>query len=424
MPHTPLVELRLLASPQVRIEGLESPTVPAQPKRLALLAYLAAATPYGFHRRDTLLALLWPEADQEHARSALRKAVHFLRQEIDRDIVVSRGDEELGLASSRLSCDVREFAARLAEDALPEALALYQGDLLQGLFVAGAPEFERWLEEERSRLRSRAAEAAWPLAGRLEQEREVDAATRWGRWAWARAPDDERGVRRLIELLGRLGDRVGALRVYEQFAGRLAREFEAVPSAETVQLVGAVRGGPADRAPAHLPPPALALSPHDRPRQSIAIFPFRIHGDGSAAYLEEGLVDLLSTNLDHAGDLHSIDPHAVLSLVAREGGAHLDPATAGELAGRFGADLYVLGSVVGVAGELRINAALHHRAPGAGSARYFSTSGPGSQLFEMVDELTGKLVKELQSGPGNSNYLNPTRNQPPMTLRLGAEAGF
>jgi len=39
----------------------------AQPKRVALLAYLAAATPRRLHRRDSLLALFWPELDQEHA---------------------------------------------------------------------------------------------------------------------------------------------------------------------------------------------------------------------------------------------------------------------------------------------------------------------------------------------------------------------
>jgi DNA-binding SARP family transcriptional activator len=70
----------------------------AQPKRLALLAYLAAASPYGFHRRDTLLALFWPETDQGHARTALRKALHFFRHELAPAAILSRGDEEIGWA--------------------------------------------------------------------------------------------------------------------------------------------------------------------------------------------------------------------------------------------------------------------------------------------------------------------------------------
>ena len=45
--------------------------IPTQPKRLALLAYLALAQPRGFHRRDTILALFWPELSGEEARRAL-----------------------------------------------------------------------------------------------------------------------------------------------------------------------------------------------------------------------------------------------------------------------------------------------------------------------------------------------------------------
>ena len=51
----------------------------AQPRRAALLVYLALATPRGHHRRDALLALFWPESDVERARNALNQAVHFLR---------------------------------------------------------------------------------------------------------------------------------------------------------------------------------------------------------------------------------------------------------------------------------------------------------------------------------------------------------
>ena len=60
--------------------GAELRSVLAQPKRLALLGYLAAATPPGPQRPDTLLGLFWPELDDEHARNALSKAVHFLRR--------------------------------------------------------------------------------------------------------------------------------------------------------------------------------------------------------------------------------------------------------------------------------------------------------------------------------------------------------
>ena len=413
MPTFPLVELRLLGAPAVRTcAGTEADAVLAQPKRLALLAYLAAATPSGFHRRDTLLALLWPEADQEHARTALRKAIHFLRHELGARAVVNRGDE-IGLVEGNVHCDVVEFDRELASGHLPEALALYRGDLLPGFFVSDAPEFERWLEEERVRLRGEAAGAAWTLARRLEGNGDLDGAARWARWASTLAPDDEPAMRRLMALLGRLGDRGGAMHAHEEFAARLQREYGVTPSVETQALVSAVRAGQGEAAASSLAPSVVPMShaAHDAnaldglpssigSRQYIAIFPFRVHGDGSAAYLREGLVDLLTTNLDHAGTLHSIDPHALLSIVGREAESRLDPTRAGELAQRFGADLYVLGSVVGVAGRLRISAAVHREGPTAASARYLSVSGQADQLFELVDELTAKLVAELHPGHG------------------------
>src|SRR5687768_1834137 len=76
-----------------------------QPKRVALLVYLAVATPRGYHRRDTLLALFWPEKDPGHARNSLRQAVHALREALGADILDSRGPQELGLSWSRFSCD-------------------------------------------------------------------------------------------------------------------------------------------------------------------------------------------------------------------------------------------------------------------------------------------------------------------------------
>ena len=137
----------------------------AQPKRFALLAYLAAAQPRGFHRRDRLVALFWPELDQEHARTALRKAVHGLRAALGEDAIVGRGAEELGLGPERWVSDVAAFDGAMDAGNYAEALRLYRGDLLDGFFISGAPEFEHWLDGERARLRSRAASAAASRSG-------------------------------------------------------------------------------------------------------------------------------------------------------------------------------------------------------------------------------------------------------------------
>ena len=90
-----MILLRLFGTVVLRADdGRELRSVVVQPKRLALLAYLAAA-PGGRHRRDTLLAVFWPDLDSTHARGALNKSLHYLRRSLGENVVVSQGDEEL-----------------------------------------------------------------------------------------------------------------------------------------------------------------------------------------------------------------------------------------------------------------------------------------------------------------------------------------
>jgi len=237
-----MIELRMLGRLSLTgADGREVRGLLGQPRRLALLAYLAAASPQGFHRRDTLLALFWPELDQEHARAALRQALHVVRDALGGDAVTSRGDEEIGLDFAQVSCDVAAFERALRIGQLEEALDLYGGALLEGFFISDAPEFERWLETERGRLQQAAAGGARALAERYESDNDLTRAVRWTRRSIELAPSDEGLVRRLIALLDRQGDRAGALEAYEAFARRVAAEYDAEPAAETRALVAAVR---------------------------------------------------------------------------------------------------------------------------------------------------------------------------------------
>src|SRR4029453_6093599 len=159
-----MIELRTLGALELAsAESNAVGSVLAQPRRAALLCYLALALPRGFHRRDTLFALFWPEYDADQARHALRQAVYFLRHALGATSIRSRGDEELALAPEEVRCDVWSFDAAIDEGRPADALALYRGELLTGFHISAAPEFEHWLDQERSRLRQRAGEAWWAL---------------------------------------------------------------------------------------------------------------------------------------------------------------------------------------------------------------------------------------------------------------------
>jgi serine/threonine-protein kinase len=261
-----MIRFRLLGSIDLRDrESQEVQPVLAQPKRLALLAYLAAASPPGPHRRDTLLALFWPELDQEHARNALSQAVHFLRRTLGETALVSRNADELAIDETVVWTDVGAFRAALDGVRTKEALDLYRGDLLPSFFVSDAPGFEQWLERERAALRTRAAAAARLLAEQYEAGKHLTLAVACARRALELSDSDERPLRRLIELLHRAGDRAGAVRAYEAFARRLATEFEIDPAPETVALIERIRSSPSLKErttlePAHGAPSTLPMT--------------------------------------------------------------------------------------------------------------------------------------------------------------------
>jgi DNA-binding SARP family transcriptional activator/TolB-like protein len=257
-----MIELRTLGALELTsADSRAVGSVLAQPRRAALLCYLALALPRGFHRRDTLFALFWPEYDAEQARHALRQSVYILRRALGTKTIVSRGDEELALASDQVFCDVWAFDAAVDQGRAADALALYRGELLAGLHTSAAPDFERWLDEERSRLRQRAAEAGWALAAARERDGDAGGAAEAARGAAALSPTDETALRRLLLLLERLGDRLGAVRAYEAFVWKLQREYELQPSAETQAVVARIRAESGEgqaAAPAHRNGPSAA----------------------------------------------------------------------------------------------------------------------------------------------------------------------
>src|SRR2546422_334208 len=237
-----MIELRLLGRLSLTgADGHEVGTLLGEPRRFPLLACPAAATPPGFHRRNSLLALFWPELDQEHARTALRQALRVLRSALGSGVVVGRGDEDLGLDFGQVWSDVGAFERAIAAGEPLEAMDLYRGPLLEGFFISDAPDFERWLETARARLQDAASRAARALVEQCESRGNLTTAAHWARRAVALTPHDEALLRRLIALLDRHGDRAGALEAYEAFTLKLAEEYAAEPAAETQALVAAVR---------------------------------------------------------------------------------------------------------------------------------------------------------------------------------------
>lgn len=239
------IRFKTLGTIDLRAGDTSLASVLAQPKRLALLAYLACARPAGYRSRDTLLALFWPESDTERARNSLRQALHHLRRGVGDGAITTRGDREVGIDGALVWCDAAAFDAALGDGRLEEALALYAGDFLPGLHVQDAPDAERWLDDERAHRRRAALAAARTLAERATRAGDLEAAVRWSRRAVAIDATDEGTVRGLLEALAAAGDLPGALDAYGDFARRLDADFGVKPSREMTRLVQALNERPA-----------------------------------------------------------------------------------------------------------------------------------------------------------------------------------
>lgn len=239
-----MIRVNTLGSLDIRqCDGLAATAVLKHPKRVALLVYLAVARPNGFHRRDTLLGLFWPEHDTSHARMSLRQALSGLRRDLGSDVIVTRGSEDVRLNCDRCLCDEREFGAAIAAGDWERAVALYEGPFLNGLYVSGAHGFERWVEDERDRLARAYADAIENLA--VGTEDPAEAVRRWRQLA-DHDPYSSHVMLELMKALVAAGDRTAAIQVEVRHATVLNTDLEAAPDPEVTEFARQLRGEPTD----------------------------------------------------------------------------------------------------------------------------------------------------------------------------------
>ena len=466
--------LRLGTFGGLRLEGSQGALrgAAAQRRPLALLALLAGAAERGL-TRDRIAAYLWPDSDDERARGSLKQSLYVLRRDLGADDLVV-GGAVLRLNPQVIACDCWEFDAALERGARAAAVAVYTGPFLDGFYVPGAPDFERWASERRADFEHRCAAALEALAaeaaalgnhgGAVELRRRLVAMDRLS----ARATLD------LMTALVAAGDPAGAIRQADIHERLLRSEMDSPPHAAVVALADRLRAELAAPAaasppspapplgaertatpPSHVPvpaagppvgersgeaPPAVPATPAPHPtptpaaeptpprrrllglrlalpvaaavalallawpfaqrpeparlttegETAIAVLPFAVRGDSGMQYLGEGLATLLSTNLDGAGELRSVEPRTLLEAVGRE--PELSPGRARSVAARFGASLFVLGDATRVGDRVRLTAQLYDVRAAATPVAQTAVEGPASDLLALADELTTRLL--------------------------------
>jgi DNA-binding SARP family transcriptional activator len=246
--------------------------VALQRKPLAVLALLASAGLAGVSRAR-LLSLLWPESDEEHARTALRQALFQVRREL-RSADVVTGTTQLRLETSLLPSDVRALDEALQRGEPERAVALYHGPFLDGFHVPGAEDFERWATQEGDRLARRVKKALESLATDAGRRGDHEVAAAWWRRLAELDPLDSAVTLRLMRALSSAGDQHGAVRQARIHTDLVRHELDAEPDPAISALVSRLRTPThpgALVAPVVPPPAAPLLAAEPRPAEPVAL---------------------------------------------------------------------------------------------------------------------------------------------------------
>jgi DNA-binding SARP family transcriptional activator len=208
-----------------------------QPVRLAgrhaqALAALLALRPRP-RLRDAIAADLWPDFDGPSA-SSLRQALWLVRtglasSGVDPDRVLEVGQDTLGLQSDiQLDTDVAEFEELVADGpaSAGRALALYRGDLVEGLG-------HECFAADRERLSDLYEDALVEIAQARLDAGDVTGARSAASQALTRDPLREEAHSVLIAAYGRTGTRSQVVRQYRRLSEVLRTELAVAPLPET-----------------------------------------------------------------------------------------------------------------------------------------------------------------------------------------------
>jgi TolB-like protein/DNA-binding SARP family transcriptional activator len=294
--------LRLLTFGGCRIErdGARLDGLSGQRKALGLLAMLAAAGDRGVSR-DSLVAHLWPDSNEDRARTSLKQLAHSVRHHTQAPTLLS-SSAELRLNPDLITSDVAEFTNAVSRGDHATIVALYAGPFLDGFYVRGAGEFERWAAAERLWLGQEYAQALEKLAGQASAQGDVIAAVSWWRRLAALDPLSGRFAIGLMRALDAAGDRSAALRHARTYRQMVAAEIDdAAPDPAVDEAAAQIRRAPPRAVPS---PPSMPMAERSRHRDpvaaageampSVAVLPFaNTSSDPADEPFADGLTDEL-----------------------------------------------------------------------------------------------------------------------------------
>lgn len=212
------------------------------------------------HPREMLASLLWEECSTAQSKTYLRKVLWQLQTplahqhaNIDQSLLLADPEWIQLNLSANLWLDVSAFEQRFelvrgipgerldkqSFQLLRHAVALYQGDLLEGWY-------HDWCLYERERLRGMYLAMLDKLMGGCEVYQEYETGLMYAGQILRHDRAREQTHRRMMRLYFRAGDRTAALRQYEHCRVALDEELDVTPTDATTALYEQIRANRLD----------------------------------------------------------------------------------------------------------------------------------------------------------------------------------
>jgi TolB-like protein/DNA-binding SARP family transcriptional activator len=364
-------------------------------KRLALLIFLILSKPFGFHRRDNLLPMFWPEHGQKSARNALSNILYHLRKNLGQNAVINRGTEEVCINQEHFWCDVLSFEEKLKNGEYRNALELYRGDLLKGFYVPQvSAEVELWLDNERNRLSQLATEGAWYLADKAENAGNHNEARLWTKKAAELNPSCDVTYTRVIKTLDRIGDWKGAQKEFKNFALRLNNDWDEEPPEDMLELMQEVKRKGFNGnifAPRQIENFNSISINYDNCKRRIAVMPFETLGQEKASVFTDAIHADILTKLSNISGLKVISRASVLKY-------RTNYASIRDISRDLKVEWILNGEVQEIADQIQVNVRLvNARKDEQVWAQNYLMKLSANNIFAIQAEITHKIASALEA---------------------------
>lgn len=378
--------------------GRNDSVVPLQGLSLAMLVILAVSAPRALNR-DRLMALLWPDVDEQRASHRLTQLRYALRKALHADPIT--GTAELRLADGIISSDIQAFRDAVRQDELERALSVAEAPFLEGFHLRDNLDFGNWMEDARRDFHRQVDVIIERLARASETRGDAMEAARWLEAAVRRDPTDEAAAVKALAAYEVAGEPAQSRRLGDWLVRALREDYDAEPGGALQAALERAR-----------PAPASAVSARDA-IPAIAVLPLRnVSPEPENEFFSDGMTDEIIGALSRVSGIRVVSRTSSYAFKGKL-------VDARHIAARLGVAWLVEGSVRKVGNRIRLAAQLVSAHDGCElwSKTFDRTM---DDVFELQTELASAIVAALplKAGMATSGDRKSSLTTDPETYTL------